>query len=268
MNMPDQQYKVPYNCVSISWNNSWRASYAYMRPLPIPSMFQIMACPHFLNPCWLIVNWTLGNIPLWNLNQHTTIVIDENTGGRNPTTPPDIPTHRQTQRGGCREDCPGGPSRHWKKWASWKAQGMVLPAWSFTLPPLVLQIYKISLPRVETIQQHINKYLHKWLGVPPVSQQLASIPQQECSSCPSHPSQKNSRLEKLGSTWCFRTHQTMSYAKYSLKLELEPNGQLLKWCKKQKPASRSKRSLEPPRLAELAQEVPRIDGFPRGQQGP
>ena len=37
------------------------------------------------------------------------------------------------------------------------------------LPHLLwpLQIYEISLSRVETIQQHINKYLRKWLGVPP-----------------------------------------------------------------------------------------------------
>ena len=86
---------------------------------------------------------------------------------------------------------------------------------------------------------------------PPASQQLASIPQQECSSSPSRPSQKSSRLEMLGSTWCFGTHRTTSYAKYSLKSELEPSGQLLKQCKKQKPASRSKKSLEPPRPEEL-----------------
>ena len=86
---------------------------------------------------------------------------------------------------------------------------------------------------------------------PPASQQLASIPWQECSSSPSRPSQKSSRLEKLGSTWCFGTRRTTSYAKYSLKSELEPSGQLLKRWKKQKPASRSKKSLEPPRPDEL-----------------
>ena len=47
-----------------------------------------------------------------------------------------------------------------------------LKAWCFQhglLPRLLwpLQIYKISLSWVETIQQHINKYLRKWLGVPP-----------------------------------------------------------------------------------------------------
>ena len=47
-----------------------------------------------------------------------------------------------------------------------------LKAWCFQhglLPRLLwpLQIYEISLSRVETIKQHINKYLRKWLGVPP-----------------------------------------------------------------------------------------------------
>ena len=79
-----------------------------------------------------------------------------------------------------------------------------LKAWCFQsglLPRLLwpLQIYEISLSQVETIQQHL-KYLRKWFGVPPASQQLASIPQQECSISPSRPSQKNSRFEKLGST--------------------------------------------------------------------
>ena len=41
-----------------------------------------------------------------------------------------LPTHRQTQRSRGTEDCPGGPSCHWEERASWKAQGMVLPAWS------------------------------------------------------------------------------------------------------------------------------------------
>ena len=47
-----------------------------------------------------------------------------------------LPTHRQTQRSRGTEDCPGGPSRHWEEWASWKAQGMVLPAWSLTPSPV------------------------------------------------------------------------------------------------------------------------------------
>ena len=47
-----------------------------------------------------------------------------------------LPTHRQTQRSRGTEDCPGGPSRYWEEWASWKAQGMVLPAWSLTPSPV------------------------------------------------------------------------------------------------------------------------------------
>ena len=37
------------------------------------------------------------------------------------------------------------------------------------LPRLMwpLQVYEVTLTRVETIQRHINKYLRKWLGVPP-----------------------------------------------------------------------------------------------------
>ena len=33
---------------------------------------------HYLNQCWIIVNWTLSNIFQWNLNQNTTIFIEEN----------------------------------------------------------------------------------------------------------------------------------------------------------------------------------------------
>ena len=45
-------------------------------------------------------------------------------------------THWQTQRSRGTEDCPGGLSRHWEEWASWKAQGMVLTAWSLTPSPV------------------------------------------------------------------------------------------------------------------------------------
>ena len=132
-----------------------------------------------------------------------------------------------------------------------------LKAWCFQhglLPCLLwpLHIYEISLSRVETIQQHINKYLRKWLCVPPCFSTVGLYTTTGMLQLPSYPSQKNSRLEKLGSTWCCGTHRTTSYAKYSLKLELELSGQLLKRCKKQKPASRSKKSLEPPRREELA----------------
>ena len=32
---------------------------------------------------------------------------------------------------------------------------------------MATQVYEVSLTRVETIQQHVNKFLWKWLGVPP-----------------------------------------------------------------------------------------------------
>ena len=59
--------------------------------------------------------------------------------------------------------------------------------------------------------------------------------QQEWPSVPSRPSLKNLRMEKLGSIWNFETHRITSYAKCSLKSELET-----KWCKKQKPAPQFK----------------------------
>ena len=33
---------------------------------------------HYLNQCWLIVNWTLRNKIQWNLNQNTKLFIHEN----------------------------------------------------------------------------------------------------------------------------------------------------------------------------------------------
>ena len=60
----------------------------------------------------------------------------------------------------------------------------------------------------------------------------------------------------------------MSYGIYSLKAELEPCGQLLKRCKKLKPTSRAKKSLEPPKPEGLVlEEVLRIDGFPVSSAG-
>ena len=34
---------------------------------------------HYLNQCWLIVNWTLGNIPQWNLDRNSYFFIQANT---------------------------------------------------------------------------------------------------------------------------------------------------------------------------------------------
>ena len=41
-----------------------------------------------------------------------------------------------------------------------------MKAWSYRLL-WPLQMYEIALSCVERIQQYSNKYLHKWLGVPP-----------------------------------------------------------------------------------------------------
>ena len=46
-------------------------------------------------------------------------------------------------------------------------EGLVLPKWSATPSLWSLQMYEIAIPRVERIQQYSNKYLCKWLGVPP-----------------------------------------------------------------------------------------------------
>ena len=48
-----------------------------------PWLVQIMACrlsdaKPYLNHCWIIVYWTLGNIFCWNLDQNTRIFIQEN----------------------------------------------------------------------------------------------------------------------------------------------------------------------------------------------
>ena len=58
-----------------------------------------------------------------------------------------LPVHRQTQRSWGLEDCPRGPSCHWEDWDSWKAQGMVLPAWSLTPSPVApADIWDFPLP--------------------------------------------------------------------------------------------------------------------------
>ena len=55
-----------------------------MHQKPKPSFLQTMACcfflvsSHYLNECWNIVNWTLGNKLQWNFNQNSYIFIQEN----------------------------------------------------------------------------------------------------------------------------------------------------------------------------------------------
>ena len=55
-----------------------------MRYQTTPSLVQIMAwclflgSSHYLNQCWHVVNWTLENKFLWNLNPNSNIFIQEN----------------------------------------------------------------------------------------------------------------------------------------------------------------------------------------------
>ena len=63
--------------------NSSPPSAAYMRRWIKSVLVQIMACrlsapSHYLNQCWVIVNWTLGNKFQWNFNQNTKLFIHEN----------------------------------------------------------------------------------------------------------------------------------------------------------------------------------------------
>ena len=58
-------------------------SAAYMRQRTGLSLVQVMSCrlvapSHFLNQCWGVVNWTLGNKLKWNLNQNSCITVQEN----------------------------------------------------------------------------------------------------------------------------------------------------------------------------------------------
>ena len=63
--------------------NSLRLSAAYMRRQPRTSLVQIMTGPcsapsHYLNQCWIIVHWNLGNKLRWNFNRNLNISIQEN----------------------------------------------------------------------------------------------------------------------------------------------------------------------------------------------
>ena len=63
--------------------NSLRPSDAYMHQQINHHWFRqwLVAWPapsHYLNHCWNIVNWTLGNKLQWNLNRNSNIFIQEN----------------------------------------------------------------------------------------------------------------------------------------------------------------------------------------------
>ena len=58
---------VPHTCVSEEdqhWFRKWLVAYS--------------APSHYLNQCWVIVNWTLWNKLQWNFNQNTKLFIPEN----------------------------------------------------------------------------------------------------------------------------------------------------------------------------------------------
>ena len=59
--------------------NSSLPSVAYMRQLIGSSNNWPYSAPsHYLNQCWWIVNWTLGDKRQWNFNQNTKFFIHEN----------------------------------------------------------------------------------------------------------------------------------------------------------------------------------------------
>ena len=57
--------------------NTSPSSAAYMRHWAGSSLVQVTPS-HYLNQCWLIVNWTPGSIIKWNLNRNSIIFIQEN----------------------------------------------------------------------------------------------------------------------------------------------------------------------------------------------
>ena len=73
----------PYDITRPQWVNKSPPSVAYMRQWIGSALDKIMACrlsapSHYLNQCWVIVDWTLRNKLLWNFNQNTNTVIHTN----------------------------------------------------------------------------------------------------------------------------------------------------------------------------------------------
>ena len=64
----------------------FKSSYAFLKGPPGPSLVQVMACAcsmpsHYLNQCWLIINWIPGKIFQWNLNMNSIIFNAIENGG-------------------------------------------------------------------------------------------------------------------------------------------------------------------------------------------
>ena len=55
------------------WTGSASVQAMINRPYSVAS--------HYINQCWLVVNWTHRNKPRWNLNQQITVFVQENDYG-------------------------------------------------------------------------------------------------------------------------------------------------------------------------------------------
>ena len=85
---PKCSYTPELTCEGEIWGvycelNSSPLSATYMRQWTGSALVQVMACRcsapnHYLNQCWLFVDWTLGNIFQWNLNENSIIFIQGN----------------------------------------------------------------------------------------------------------------------------------------------------------------------------------------------
>ena len=65
-------------CVTRSQRvNSSPPSAAYMSQWTRSSLVQVLACRHYPNRCWFIVNWNPGNKFQWYLNRNSLIFIRE-----------------------------------------------------------------------------------------------------------------------------------------------------------------------------------------------
>ena len=76
-------YGYHYTYSSALQDNSLRPSDAYMRQQTNHHWFRLwpVAWPapsHYLNQCWNIVNWAIGNKPQWNLKRNSYIFTEEN----------------------------------------------------------------------------------------------------------------------------------------------------------------------------------------------
>ena len=58
--------------------NSSPASATYMRQWIGSALVQIMAFSHYLNQCWVIVNWIFRNKLQWNFNENINIFTHKN----------------------------------------------------------------------------------------------------------------------------------------------------------------------------------------------